>query len=181
MKQCNKCNQVKPYTEFHKRTYKGVQGYQYRCKICQNKYTTRYRKFLRPDYWNCKDGYFSHRKNWEYILDYRKADKDITIYLMKVKDCFYVGFTKAYLNVRLSIHKADYKNQRPDKPVITNLHAMWDTMSADEIEDAILTTIVLETKPGPRYLGYKLEKKWIKDLSNRGYKLLNRNHNIRQA
>ena len=175
MKQCNKCNQVKPYTEFHKRTYKGVQGYQYRCKICQNEYNLKYRKEIRPKYWNPKDGYFSHKKNWEYIIDYRRADKDIKVYLMKVKDdWFYIGMTKAKLNVRLSTHKADYNTKRGWLP---ELHKMWDTMSKKEIEECLASTIVLETKPGTRYQGLKLEKKWIKFYKQRGYKLLNMHHN----
>tara|TARA_R110002020_G_scaffold365005_1_gene577276 strand:+ start:202 stop:735 length:534 start_codon:yes stop_codon:yes gene_type:complete len=176
MKHCTTCNQQKPHDEFHKRRA-SKDGLNTRCKVCHNKYTTRYRNEIRPDYWNCRDGYFSERKNWEYIIDYRKADKDITIYLMKVKHMFYVGMTKSHLNVRMSTHKADYKNTRDDKARIKGLHSMWDTMSMEEIEDAILTTIVLETKPGPRHVGYKMEEKWIKDLANRGYKLLNHNHN----
>jgi hypothetical protein len=54
---------------------------------------------------------------------------------------------------------------------------MWDTMTREEIDESILSTIVLETKSGPRHEGYKLEEKWIKFYANRGYKLLNNNHN----
>mgnify|MGYP003643304722 FL=1 len=176
MKQCNKCNEVKPYEEFHKRTYKGVQGYQYSCKICQNKYNNKYRKEIRPEYWNATDGYFSHRENWEYIADYRRANEDIKVYLMKVKDAFYIGMTKTKLNVRISTHRADYKNKASHD--IPGLYKMWDTMSEEEINESLASTIVLETKPGPRYQGYKLEKKWIKFYKERGYKLLNTIHNI---
>ena len=106
MKQCNKCNEVKPYTEFHKRTYKGVVGWQYSCKTCQNRYNEKYRNEIRPRYWNPQDGYFSVRENWEYIADYRRANKDIKVYLLKVKDWFYIGMTKSKLNVRLSTHRS---------------------------------------------------------------------------
>jgi hypothetical protein len=177
MKHCTDCSKLKPYDDFHKRRA-SKDGLNSRCKVCHNAYTTRYRKEIRPDYWNCRDGYFSKRENWEYISDYRRADKDITVYLMRVKDdWFYIGMTKAKLNVRLSTHKADYRNPRPDKPRIRNLHSMWDTMTREEIDESILSTIVLETKSGPRHEGYKLEEKWIKFYSDRGYKLLNRNHN----
>ena len=174
MKQCNKCNEVKPYSDYHKRTYKGVQGYQYSCKVCQNKYNEKYRNDIRPEYWNTTDGYFSHRENWEYIADYRRANEDIKVYLIKVKDWFYIGMTKAKLNVRLSTHRADYKTKPGWLPA---LHKMWDTMSKEEIEESLASAIVLETKPGTRYQGYKLEKKWIKFYKDRGYKLLNLMHN----
>ena len=177
MKQCTTCGEVKEYDEYHVRRA-SKDGLNTRCKVCHNKYTARYRKEIRPDYWNCKDGYFSHRKNWEYILDYRRADKAIIIYMMKVKQSFYIGMTKSKLNVRMSTHKADYNNPRADKPLIKGLHGVWDTMSKQEIEDSILSTVVLETMPGPRHLGYKLEKKWIKFYAQRGYNLLNHNHNI---
>ena len=155
MKQCNKCNEVKPFTEFHKRTYKGVQGYQYRCKICQNKYNKKYRNEIRPEYWNPQDGYFSIRENWEYISDYRRANEDIKVYLMKVKDWFYIGMTKAKLNVRLSTHRADYKTKPGWLP---SLHKMWNTMSQEEIDESIASTIVLETKPGTRYRRVQVRK-----------------------
>ena len=174
MKECNKCSETKPYEEFHKRTYKGVQGYQYQCKICQNKYNKKYRKEIRPEYWNATDGYFSHRENWEYIADYRRANKDIKVYVMKVKDCFYIGMTKCKLNVRISTHRADYSKNHNQLPA---LHKMWDTMSKEEIEESLASTIVLETIPGTRYQGYKKEKKWIKFYKQRGYKLLNVMHN----
>jgi hypothetical protein len=175
MKQCKKCNEVKPYTEFHKRTYRGVQGYQYSCKVCTNKWNQKYRQEIRPEYWNSVDGYFSHKENWDYIADYRRADKDIKVYLMKVKDCFYIGFTKTKLNVRLSTHRADYKNKQSKD--IPGLYKMWDSMNWEEIEESLASTIVLETKPGTRYQGYKLEKKWIKFYKKRGYNLLNIQHN----
>ena len=68
MKHCTTCNQQKPHDEFHKRRA-SKDGLNTRCKVCHNKYTTRYRKEIRPDYWNCRDGYFSERKNWEYIIE----------------------------------------------------------------------------------------------------------------
>ena len=176
MKHCSTCNTLKPYDEYHKRRA-SKDGLNTRCKVCHNEYTTRYRKEIRPDYWNCKDGYFSHKKNWKYIEDYRRANKDITVYIIKVKDMFYIGMTKCKLNVRMSTHRADYNNPRVDKPRIKGLHGMWDTMSKEEIDDSILSAIVLETKSGPRHEGYKLEEKWIKFYAERGYKLLNRNHN----
>ena len=179
MKHCSTCNTLKPYDEYHKRKA-SKDGLNTRCKVCHNEYTTRYRKEIRPDYWNCKDGYFSHKKNWKYIEAYRRADKDITVYLMKVKDMFYIGMTKCKLNVRMSTHKADYNNPRADKARIKGLHGMWDTMSKEEIDDSILSTIVLETKSGTRHEGYKLEEKWIKFYAERGYKLLNRNHNTKR-
>jgi hypothetical protein len=174
MKQCNKCNEVKPYTEFHKRTYKGVVGWQYSCKTCQNRYNEKYRNEIRPRYWNPQDGYFSIRENWEYIADYRRANKDIKVYLLKVKDWFYIGMTKSKLNVRLSTHRADYKTKPGWLPA---LHKMWDTMSTEEINESLASAIVLETKSGTRYQGYKLEKKWIEFYKDRGYKLLNIKHN----
>ena len=175
MKECNKCNEVKPYEEFHKRTYKGVEGLQYSCKTCQKKNNKKYRNDIRPKYWNSTDGYFSHKENWEYISDYRRADEDIKVYLMKVRDSFYIGVTKCKLNVRISTHRADYKN--PNKPWQLGLYKMWDIMSQEEIEESLASTIVLETKPGTRYEGYKLEKKWIKFYKARGYNLLNIIHN----
>ena len=175
MKACKKCNEVKPYADFHKRTYKGVQGHQYSCKLCQNKYNKKYRTELRPEYWNATDGYFSNKENWEYISDYRRADKDIKVYLMKVKESFYIGVTKCKLNVRISTHRSDYKNRTQPKQL--GLYKVWDTMSEKEIEESLASTIVLETKSGTRYQGYKLEKKWIKFYKARGYKLLNIIHN----
>jgi hypothetical protein len=175
MKQCNKCKEVKNFTEFHKRTYNGVVGWQYRCKICQNEYNLKYRKEIRPKYWNSKDGYFSIKDNWLYIGKYNKADKDIKVYLMKVKDFHYIGYTKARMNVRLNTHRADYYSKNKGK--LPDLHKIWDTMSKEEINESINSTIVLQTKPGTRYEGEKLEKKWIKRYAKKGYNLLNRQHN----
>ena len=178
MKECTKCLETKAYELFHKNS-RAKDGKQTRCKICQNKYTTRYRKEIRPNYWNCKDGYFSHKENWKYIADYRRADKDIIVYLLKIKDFFYVGMTKAKLNVRLSIHRADYKSPL-NHGKMPGLHNLWDTMSDDEINKSLDSVIILETKAGSRYEGYKTESKWIHKLKQDGYPLLNDKHNIRQ-
>ena len=97
MKECTACNETKPYTEFHKKSY-AKDNCQAKCKVCQNKYTAKYRKVIRPDYWNSTDGYFSNKDNWKYIAEYRRADKDIIVYLLKIKDWFYVGMTKAKLS-----------------------------------------------------------------------------------
>ena len=175
MKECPKCEQTKPFEEYQKRTA-SPDGLQYYCKTCQNKSNEHFRKVLRPDYWNPVDGYFSDPKRWAYIADYRRADKDIIIYMFKVKDYFYVGMTKAKLNVRLSVHRSDYKNQSQLKK-IPGLHDMWDTMSKQEIQESIESCIVLETKAGDRHAGYKLEKQWIERLKQDGFKLLNSRHN----
>ena len=50
-------------------------------------------------------------------------------------------------------------------------------MSTEEINESLASAIVLETKSGTRYQGYKLEKKWIKFYKDRGYNLLNMQHN----
>ena len=177
-KTCTKCNETKPVSLFHKKTA-SVDGVQAKCKVCQNKYTAKYRKVIRPDYWNSTDGYFSNKDNWKYIAEYRRADKDIIVYLLKIKDWFYVGMTKAKLNVRLRIHKADYKSPL-NHGRMPGLHNLWDTMSEDEINESLNSAIILESKAGSRYLGYKTEKKWIQKLKHDGYPLLNDKHNIRQ-
>ena len=74
---------------------------------------------------------------------------------MKVKDWFYIGMTKAKLNVRLSTHRADYKTKPGWLP---SLHKMWNTMSQEEIDESIASTIVLETKPGTRYRRVQVRK-----------------------
>ena len=179
MKQCTTCNETKPYEDFHKKSY-AKDNCQSKCKVCQNKYNTKYRKEIRPGYWNSTDGYFSHKENWKYIGEYRRADKDIIVYLLKVEGFFYVGMTKAKLNVRLSIHRADYKSPL-NHGLIPGLHNLWDTMSEDAINKSLDSVIILETKAGSRYEGYKTEKKWIHKLLNDGYPLLNVNHNTQQV
>ena len=174
MKTCTKCNETKEFEEFHKKSY-AKDGKQTRCKVCQNKYTARYRKEIRPHYWNSTDGYFSIKDNWKYIEDYQRADKAIKIYLMKIKEFFYIGYTKARINVRLNTHRADYYSKNTGK--LPGLHNVWDTMSKAEIDESINSTIVLQTKKGTRYEGAKLEKKWIKRYLKQGYNLLNRQHN----
>ena len=175
MKTCNKCNTAKEFSEFHKRTIRGKVGLQYSCKVCQNKYNKLYRQDIRPAYWNSKDGYFSIKDNWKYIEDYNRADKAIKVYLMKIKEFFYIGYTKARINVRLNTHRADYYSKSRGK--LPGLHNVWDTMSEDEIKESINSTIVLQTKKGTRYEAEKLEKKWIKRYLKQGYNLLNRQHN----
>ena len=178
MKQCTKCNETKPYEDFHKKSY-AKDNCQSKCKVCQNAYTEKYRKEIRPDYWNATDGYFSHKENRYYIGEYRRADKDIIVYLLKIKDFFYCGMTKARLNVRLSIHRADYKSPL-NHGKMPGLHNLWDTMSEDEINKSLNSVIILESKAGSRYEGYKTEKKWIQKLKLDWYPLLNDKHNIRQ-
>ena len=171
IKKCNSCGETKPTSEFHKRKGRG-DGFQYKCKECQNKYNEKYRKVIRPDYWNHEYGYFSDKERWAYIADYVRADKDIKVYLLKVKEYFYVGMTKAKLNVRISTHRADYKNPK-NHGRMPGLHGMWDTMSWDEINKSLESVIVLESKPGTRYEGYQMEKKWIHRMKEDGYELLN--------
>ena len=178
MKECTKWNEIKPLEDYHRKSY-AKDGRQTRCKICQNAYTTKYRKEIRPDYWNSTDGYFSNAENWQYIADYRRADKDIIVYLLKIKDWFYVGMTKAKLNVRINTHRADYKSPI-NHGKTKGLHNIWDTMSVDEINKSLNSVIILETKAGTRYEGYKTEAKWIQKLKQDGYPLLNDKHNIRQ-
>ena len=177
-KTCTKCNETKPVSLFHKKTA-SVDGVQTKCKVCQNAYTEKYRKEIRPDYWNSTDGYFSNSENWSYIAEYRRADKDIIVYLLKVLDSFYVGMTKSKLNVRINTHRADYKSPI-NHGKMKGLHNMWDKLTSEEMEQSLKSVIILETKPGPRYLGYKMEKKWIHKLKQDGYPLLNDKHNIRQ-
>tara|TARA_R110002167_G_scaffold117492_5_gene293510 strand:- start:999 stop:1547 length:549 start_codon:yes stop_codon:yes gene_type:complete len=172
IKTCNDCGETKATSEFHKRQSKNGDGFQYKCKSCQNKYNEKYRKVIRPKYWNHKDGYFSDSSRWAYIADYTRADKDIKVYLLKIKDHFYVGMTKARLNVRMSVHRGDYNSSR-NHGRMPGLHRMWDTMSKEEINKSLESVIVLESKPGTRYEGYKLEKKWILRMKEDGYDLLN--------
>lgn len=179
MKECTKCNTIKPFEQFHKKKA-GIDGHQNNCKVCHNAYTERYRKEIRPDYWNSKDGYFSHRKNWEYIAEYRAANKNILVYMIKVLDYFYIGMTKARLNVRINTHRADYKNPKKHGSM-PGLHNMFDKLSQSEIDNALSTTVVLESKAGNRYEGYKCEEKWIKFYSDRGWNLLNDKHHQRNT
>ena len=177
MKQCIYCNTIKTFKDFHKRT-KSADGLQKKCKVCTNKYNDKYRKEINPTYWNSKDGYFSDKTNWDYINDYRRADKDIKIYILRVVDYFYIGMTKARLNVRINTHRADYRN--PTKHgSMPKLHSMFDKLTQEGVDDVLSKAVVLETRPGTRYDGYRLEKKWIRYYAEKGWPLLNNKHHTR--
>ena len=177
-KLCRKCLTDKTVIEFSKKRA-SKDGLQETCKQCNKKNNDTYRK-EHPDYWSYKDGYFSDSDKWKYISEYMAADKSIKIYKIELpNNKYYIGSTKALLNVRMSRHIQDYRryiNGNKDK-TIPLLHKEFDNMftNYEDLRDYLKSnTYILEETRGGRKRQMSVEQFWIDRYRKEGYKLCNK-------
>lgn len=108
MKECRKCNKVKEYTEFSKRSL-SKDGLQDRCKQCNKVDNHTFRTEINPEH-HAKWQKQNPQRVVELTCKYRKADKAGIVYALVAPDGnVYVGMTKTYLSVRIIEHKVKYK------------------------------------------------------------------------
>ena len=170
MKQCLKCNKVKDYSQFSKKT-KSKDGYQDRCKAC-NKIDNKYfRTELDPEH-HAKWQEQNRKKVIEYVSKWRKSDKAGVIYALIAPDgAVYVGQTKTYLSVRIMEHKVKYKRYKTGKqtsiqPLLFQSFEKWG------IENHKLKVLFLDQNISRKELK-AIETQWIKK-----YKAKNKSLNI---
>ena len=81
MKECSKCKEIKPLSEFSKKT-KSKDGKSYDCKSCNNNYLTKYREtnqeLFRSYYHLNKEDYQNRMKIWN-----KKNQSRVNEYVMK--------------------------------------------------------------------------------------------------
>jgi hypothetical protein len=174
---CTQCNTTKPTTEFSKCRARKT-GYQNKCKSCNKKDNDIYRT-ENKEYWSYEHGYFSDKKNWKYISEYMAADKSIKIYKIELpNNKYYIGSTKALLNVRMSRHIQDYRRYRNGyrNKTIPLLHKELDNMftNYEDLRDFLKSnTYILEETRGGRKIQMSEEQFWIDRDKKHGYELCN--------
>jgi hypothetical protein len=128
LKHCNKCGKTKSTTEFSKKTASpdGLQTY---CKSCNSKDNFLFRKEINPTHHTIWQKVNRVRVN-EIVKKYQRADKNGLIYYIKNPDGqFYIGYTKAHLNVRMGYHKTQWNRFISNKPSKCNLPKLWESVS----------------------------------------------------
>jgi len=175
--ECIKCGKVKTHLQFHKSS-KRKNGYQAKCKECVKEYNTKYRKEINPEYWNYDTGYFSKKKNTNYIYAYQKADKSCKVYRMDFPDgSVYVGATMAHFNVRLKQHENDYKwnyiEPKQNKRNYTHLHPKMNEYDWNKVRLIIRSAYILDEFDGSRYEMLKKETEYIQQFRKEGLNVLN--------
>lgn len=175
---CTQCNTTKPITEFSKCRARKT-GYQNKCKSCNKKDNDIYRN-ENKEYWSYEYGYFADKKKWKYISEYMAADKSIKIYKIELpNNKYYIGSTKALLNVRMARHIQDYRRYKTgikDK-TIPLLHEEFDNMftNYEDLRDFLKSnTYILEETRGGRKRQMSLEQFWIDRYKKQGYELCNK-------
>jgi len=174
---CNSCFKTKPYTDFSK-CRKRKTGYQGKCKACNKKDNDKYRN-ENKEYWSYEHGYFSDKKKWKYISEYMAADKTIKVYKIDLpNNKFYIGSTKALMNVRMSRHVIDYRRakQGHQDRLIPLLHSAFDDLftTYDDLRDYIKdNTYVIEETMGGRKRQMSREQFWIDRYRALGKELCN--------
>jgi hypothetical protein len=108
------------------------------------------------------------------------ADKSIKIYKIELpNNKYYIGSTKALLNVRMSRHIQDYRryvNGNKDK-TIPLLHKEFDNMftNHEDLRDYLKSnTYILEETRGGRKRQMSVEQFWIDRYRKEGYELCNK-------
>lgn len=123
MKQCSRCNQYKPYTEYHKKT-KSYDGYQYYCKDCVKGANKKFRT-VKPKY--AIEWFKANKKHWhDYQWHYMKADKTPTIYaIINPANEIYIGMTSTFLRIRKHRHYSDFRKGVNNIPKLHKSFAKW--------------------------------------------------------
>ncbi len=174
---CTQCKETKSTQEFSVCRARKT-GYQGKCKACNKKDNDRFR-MENKEYWSYENGYFSDKSKWKYIHDYMIADKPIKVYRIDLpNNKYYIGSTKALLNVRLTRHVLDYRRGRDGfrDRIIPKLHAEWDKMftTYDDLRDYIKNnTYILEETMGGRRRQMTREQFWIDRYREQGKELCN--------
>jgi hypothetical protein len=130
-KSCNHCNQIKPISEFYKKSA-SKDGLQPKCKICVKEINEAFR-YNNPKY----------QTNWQrinsdkwtkYVSGWAKQNvnaddkRSALYYITNPDDKVYIGSTQTLFSQRKSAHKIHYKNKTR---VIPLLHDSFDIYGWD--------------------------------------------------
>lgn len=120
-KECNKCGEVKPHSQFSKCS-SNKDGLQYQCRDCNRKSNHKFRTELNPQ----------HHAEWqrtnlkrlcELVKKYRKANKPSLIYsISNPEQEHYIGMTQMHLSVRRLEHISHFrKSMKGNRAVVLPL------------------------------------------------------------
>lgn len=117
-KECSKCGEVKPHSQFSKCS-SHKDGLQYQCRECNRKSNHKFRTEIQPE----------HHAEWqrtnlgrlcEIVAKYRKADKSSLIYSIRNPEGeTYIGMTQMYFSVRKLEHISHFRKYKKGQ---SNVH-----------------------------------------------------------
>ena len=178
-KECNDCGKLLPATKehFHKCTSR-PDGFQIRCKPCQNQRTEEYRKGKGKNYWfdeNGRDGWFREPHNKIKFANYLKenyyAKFNCKVYaITNPEGMVYIGHTRyPTVSMRMSRHKNDYNsslrnNKRNKIPLLYDSFTKFGFNNHTAI-------LIEELDTNDSEIGLKREAEYIQQFINKGISL----------